>query len=170
MRSQSPVIILSVAFRKAPSTWRRPFDGVEVWAVGRTEHHCRADSLDQFPCCRSFVAGQIIEDDNVTWFQCWNQYLSDIRIEPLTLDGAIDDNWSDHSYATKPRNQCGRLAMIVRKCVSSARQHPRLNKKSTFEIAISAVAFVYLGKKIVNVLMSLKCELWYQRALSQGSA
>lgn len=92
------------------------FDGVEVRTIWRQEHQPRTGGLDQRLRRWSFVTGQIIEDDDVTGFQCRDKHLTDIGLEPRAIDRPIDDQRRDHSGVAQACDQRRRLAMTVRDC------------------------------------------------------
>lgn len=91
-------------------------DGVEIRTVWRQEHQPRTGGLDQRLCRRAFVAGKVVEDDDVTWFQCRDKHLADIGLEPRAIDRPIDDQRRNHSGVAQARDQRRRLAVTVRDC------------------------------------------------------
>ena len=60
-------------------------DRVQVWAVGRQEEEFCASVADGFAHGLAFVAAEIVQDDDIAWFQGWNQELLDIgrKLRPL---------------------------------------------------------------------------------------
>ena len=61
-------------------------DGIEVWAVGRQEEEMRTDIANCIACRLSFMASQIVEDDDVTGLECRDQTL----LAPCGKSDAID--------------------------------------------------------------------------------
>ena len=65
-------------------------DRVEIGAVGRQEEHPRADSADHETDGGPLVRAEIVEHDDVAFFQGWDENLLDIGGEALAIDGAVD--------------------------------------------------------------------------------
>ena len=65
-------------------------DRVEIGAIGRQKEHARAGGADHGTDACSPVGSEIVEDDDVAFFQGWDENLLDIGGETLAVDGAVD--------------------------------------------------------------------------------
>lgn len=66
-------------------------DGIEVWTVWRQEKEMCADIPDRVSGRLSFVAPEIVEDDDIASLQSWDQALPDPCGKGDAVDGAIED-------------------------------------------------------------------------------
>jgi hypothetical protein len=66
-------------------------DRIEVGRVGRQVPEPGAGGLDRLPDSRRLVGAEIVEDDDVAWFQDWNELLFDIGAEALAVDRPVED-------------------------------------------------------------------------------
>jgi hypothetical protein len=64
------------------------FDGIEVGAIGREEQEPCAAFLEDGGDLLALVAGEVVEDDDVTRLQCRSQLL---RLEDLAVHRPVDD-------------------------------------------------------------------------------
>jgi hypothetical protein len=79
------------------------FDWVEIWAVGRKEQQPCASCSDRGPDVGLLVAGQVVEDDDVTW----PQRRTVLLLDPLGKACAID--WLiEHERRVDPVTAQGR--------------------------------------------------------------
>jgi len=81
--------------------------------VGR---YVETGGLDQRFGRRSFVAGKVVENDDVTRFQGRDKHLADIGLEPRAINRPIDDQRRNRSGVAQTGDQRRRLAMTVRDC------------------------------------------------------
>jgi hypothetical protein len=68
-------------------------DGIEIGAVGRQEENSCAGGADQAADARALMGAEVVEDDDVAFFECWDESLLDISDETLAVDGALDNEW-----------------------------------------------------------------------------
>jgi hypothetical protein len=68
-------------------------DRIQVRAVGRQKHQMRARVTDHVTHCLSLVAAKIIQHDDVSWFQGFEKFVSDISLEGLAVDWPIEHSW-----------------------------------------------------------------------------
>ena len=73
------------------------FDGVEVRAVGREVIEFGTCRLNELTDPLTFVAGEVVHDDDVAWAQFWYEDLLDISLEGVTVDGAV--HMREHAVA-----------------------------------------------------------------------
>jgi hypothetical protein len=74
-------------------------------AAGRCFHaHC----LDHCGRPRSY-GSEIVEDDDVAFFEGWDESLLDIGDETLAIDGAVDNEWRIDPIAPQRRDEGQRL-------------------------------------------------------------
>ena len=66
------------------------FDWIEIWAVGWQEQEMRADCTDRTFGGFAFMGAKIVEDDNVTSYQCRHEYLAHIGREDIAIDRPVD--------------------------------------------------------------------------------
>ena len=66
-------------------------DRVQVRAVGRQEEQVRAGLTDGAASSLSFMAAEIVEDDDVALGERGGEHLLGIERKELTVDGAVDD-------------------------------------------------------------------------------
>lgn len=71
------------------------FDRIQVRAVGRQIAHFRSDGTDQLAGGGALVAGEIVEDDQISRPQPRDQYLGDERFEHVRVHGAVHDGWRE---------------------------------------------------------------------------
>ena len=62
-------------------------DGIEIGAVGRQEENSCAGGADQAADARALMGAEVVEDDDVAFFECWDESLLDISDETLAVDG-----------------------------------------------------------------------------------
>ena len=141
------------------------FDGIEVWAIGRQEHQPGAGIFDQRPGRGTFMAGQIVHDDDVAGVEGRNKDLLDISFEPGAVDRSVQNHGRHHAAQTQPCDKRRRFAMPVREphaqplafCTSSVgarhvRRRPgfinedqplRIEIELVFEPAVAALQYVW---------------------------
>ena len=90
------------------------FDRIEVGAVRRQIDQIRLARFNQFSNTNTFVAGEVVHDDNVARFELSNQHLFDECFEDVTVDGPIDHGGTPYSLDVQCRDQCGGLPVPVR--------------------------------------------------------
>ena len=67
------------------------FDWIEVRTVGRQEQEPRADTADGCTHSRSFVARQIVHDDDIAGRQRRHEALLDVIDKSLSVDRLVED-------------------------------------------------------------------------------
>lgn len=90
------------------------FDWVEIWAVGRKEQQPCASGPDRGPDSRLFVAGQIVEDDDVTWPQRRTELLLDPLSKACAIDRLIEHEGRVDPIAAQGGDEGHRLPMAIR--------------------------------------------------------
>jgi len=65
-------------------------DRIEVWAVGRQEEELGAGGANGAAYRLAFVAAEIVDDDDIAGFECWNKNLFDVSQEAFAVDRPID--------------------------------------------------------------------------------
>ena len=65
------------------------------------------------------VAAEVVEDDDVSWLECWAQELFDPGQEQFTVHGPVDDHGSGQSVAAQASNK-GRRLPIAEGCRTDA--------------------------------------------------
>ena len=65
-------------------------DRIQVRAVGRQKHQMRARVTDHVTHGLSLVAAKIIQNDDVSRFQGFEKFVSDISLEGLAVDRPIE--------------------------------------------------------------------------------
>lgn len=89
-------------------------DWIEVGTVWRQEEEVRADIPDRISGGFSFVASQIVEDDDIAGFQSWHQALPDPCCKGDAIDGAIEDEGGNDAVAAQTGQKGQRLPVTVR--------------------------------------------------------
>src|SRR5258708_3020757 len=69
-------------------------DRVQVGRIFRQKEELCANRADECPHDFTFVAAEIVHDDDVTGLQGREQNLLDVNCEALTVDRAIEDPWA----------------------------------------------------------------------------
>ena len=67
------------------------FDGIEVGAVGGQKHEPSAALADGLFGGLAFVGGQIVQDDDVAFLQCWDELGAHIGLEDRPIHRRVDD-------------------------------------------------------------------------------
>ncbi len=60
------------------------------------------------------MAGEVVHNYDVAWAEGREQNLSDIGLEPVAVDRAVEHHRRDHAIEPKARHERRRLAMAVR--------------------------------------------------------
>ena len=68
-------------------------DRVEIGAIGREKEEPCTDGPDRGADGLTFVAAEIVENDDVPWLQRGDEDLLDIEAEQLAVDRTIDNLW-----------------------------------------------------------------------------
>lgn len=66
-------------------------DRIEIWTVGRQEEEPGSGGSDRLAHGLALVAAEIVDDDNVSGFECRHQELFDISPEAFAVDRPVDD-------------------------------------------------------------------------------
>ena len=74
-------------------------DGVEIGAIGRQEEEPRAPFLENGLGLLALVAGEVVEDDDITGLERWRQLGLHIGLEGLPVHRPVDDPWRRQSIA-----------------------------------------------------------------------
>src|SRR5258707_3098032 len=101
-------------------------DRVQVGRIFRQKEELCANRADECPHDFTFVAAEIVHDDDVTGLQGREQNLLDVNCEALTVDRAIENPWGlDPIVAQCGQEGCG-LPMAVRDfgCEPGAARRP----------------------------------------------
>lgn len=77
------------------------FDRVEIRAVWRQKEEPCSSRLEDRLGFFAFMAGQIIEDDDIARFESWRELCLDVGLEDLAVHGAIDDPGRRQSIASQ---------------------------------------------------------------------
>lgn len=88
-------------------------DGIEIGAIRRQEEQMGPGLADGLAGGLSFVASQIIEDNDVTGLQGWCQGLLHPGGEGRSIDGAIEDQGSDDPVMAQARQKGQSFPMAV---------------------------------------------------------
>lgn len=88
-------------------------DGIEVWTVWRQEKEMRADIPDRVSGRFSFVAPEVVEDDDIASLQSWDQALLNPCGKGDAIDGAIEDEGGNDAVATQAGQKRQRLPMTM---------------------------------------------------------
>lgn len=90
------------------------FDGVEVRAVRRQEEKVSAHFSDRLSCRLAFMRAEIVEDDDVAWFQRRREHLLDIGGEEFAVDRPVDHAGSIDPVMPQSRDEGERLPVAIR--------------------------------------------------------
>lgn len=90
------------------------FDWVEIWAVGRKEQQPCTSGPDRGPDSRLFVAGQIVEDDDVTWPQRRTELLLDPLGKACAIDWLIEHEGRVDPVAAERGDEGHRFPVAIR--------------------------------------------------------
>jgi len=85
---------------------------IEVRTIGRKIKKLCARRLDDCADGGSFVAGQIIHDDDVSGRQFWRENFLDVKFERVAIDWSVENEGSDDAAGPKPRHDCRRFPMM----------------------------------------------------------
>ncbi len=88
-------------------------DRIEIGAVRRQEEQMGSCLSDGLACLLSFVASEIIKDNDVTGLQSWCQGLLDPGGEGRSIDGAIEHQGSDDPVMAQARQKGQSFPMAV---------------------------------------------------------
>ena len=115
MRLHVVSTVRSSAFRtSALSFANNHLDGIKVRTIGRQEEEVRSGIADRVAGGLAFVASQIVQNDDVTSFQGWNQALLHPRGECTAVDGAIEHKGGDDAVAAQTGQKGQRLPVTMR--------------------------------------------------------
>ena len=89
------------------------FDWVEIWAVGRKEQQPCASGPDRCSDSRLFVAGEVVEDDDVTWPQRRTELLLDPLGKACAIDRLIEHEGRVDPVAAQGGDEGHRLPMAI---------------------------------------------------------
>jgi len=76
-------------------------DRIEVRAIGRREEEPCTPGLEDGRGFLAFMAGEIVEDDDVAGIEGGSELRFDIGFESRTVHGAVDDPWRGQSVAAQ---------------------------------------------------------------------
>jgi hypothetical protein len=80
-------------------------DGVQVGAVGWQGQEPCADVAEHFGGLWRFMAGEVVEDDDVAFAQRRDQLGLDVKVEQFAVDRAVDDPWRVQSVVPEGGNE-----------------------------------------------------------------
>lgn len=89
------------------------FDRVEVGAVRRQIQKARADRFDHGAHLGSFVAGEVVHDDDIAWLERRDEDAGDVGLEGVAIDRSVEDEGSNHSVGRETSHERGRLRVSV---------------------------------------------------------
>lgn len=90
------------------------FDRIEVRAVRGQIPHAGTNCFDGLADPGDFVAGEIVEDDRVAWFESWREDLLNIGAEAFAVHRPVEDTRSGQAVVSQRRNERDRLPMAAR--------------------------------------------------------
>ena len=88
-------------------------DRVQVRRVGRQIQQYRAGLPDGFLHSTDLVAAEIVQDDDVTWLQCWNQHATCIGQKHRAIHRPIGDHGGDQAVLAEATHEGCRLPVTV---------------------------------------------------------
>jgi len=92
----------------------RLLDRIEVRAVSRQITHSCACGFNGLANADDFVAGEIVEDDHVTWLKSWREHLLDIGAKALAIHWPVENAGSGQAAGSQRRNEGDRLPVAAR--------------------------------------------------------
>lgn len=81
------------------------FDRVEIRTVGRQEQQPGADCLHSLAGNGSFMGGQIVQNDDVSRRQGWNEHLAGIGGKPFAGHWAVQHHRCCHAGEAQPADE-----------------------------------------------------------------
>lgn len=81
------------------------FNGIEVGAIGRQEQEPCALRPDRFFGPLTFMAGEVVEDNDVAWLEDRHELGFDIGLEDYPVHWGIDDPGGDEAVAFEARHE-----------------------------------------------------------------
>jgi len=96
------------------------FDRIEVGTVGRQEEKSGADRADGPAHRMTFVAAEIVHDDNVAGLERRHEELLDIGFEAFAVDWSIKDARCVDAVVPQGGQECECLPMPVRRLPTQA--------------------------------------------------
>jgi hypothetical protein len=90
-------------------------DGVEVGTVFREEEELGAGGADGAPHGLSFVAAEIVDDDDIARLERRDEDLLDIGEEAVAVDRPVDDAWSGDAIAAERGEEGQRASPALRR-------------------------------------------------------
>jgi hypothetical protein len=109
-------------------------------AGGRKEHEAGACCLNRLADAGMLVAGQVVHDHHVAACGIGHEDLSNMGLEPVAVDRAVEHHRCDHAGHAQGGDRHGRLAMAVRVV------HPQLLAPAA-AAAAAAVAVRHVGRR-----------------------
>ncbi len=130
------------------------FDWVEIGTVGRKEQQPCASGPDRGPDSGLFVAGQIVEDDDVTWPQRRAELLLDPLGKACAIDWLIEHERRVDPVAAQGGDEGHRLPMAIRhlgvESLADRSPAPQRGHVGPFDCPPAAVAQDRLGPSFVH--------------------
>jgi hypothetical protein len=80
-------------------------DRIEVWGIRRQVEQLGASGFDRLADARSFVAAEVVHDDDVAWLQLGRQHLLDISLEGDAVDRPIENQGCHHPCRAQAGNE-----------------------------------------------------------------
>lgn len=111
----------------------------------------RAGALDQLARGDALVAGEVVHDDDVSWLERWRENVADVGLEPVAVDGAVQDHGGDHAAEPQARDQRGGLSVAV------GEAHPQPGAARTPPVAAGHVG---CRPGLVDEDQALGVEVW----------
>lgn len=102
---RSSMVLTALARRWALSFAKAISNGIEVRAIGRQEQEPCALRPDRFFGPLTFMAGEVVEDDDVAWLEGGRELGFDIGLEDHAVHWGINNPEGDEAFALKARHE-----------------------------------------------------------------
>ena len=89
------------------------FDRIEIGTVGRQVEDGSAAGVDCLTHADDLVAGEIVQDDDITWPQYGCEHLLDIGEEGGTIDRAVEHEGRNETVTAQTAEEGGGVPMTV---------------------------------------------------------
>jgi hypothetical protein len=89
------------------------FDGIEVGAIGREEEEPCATFLEDGGGLLALVAGEVVEDDDVTRLQCRGQLRLYVRLGDLAVHRPVDEPRRGQTIAPYAATLCAIRTLVL---------------------------------------------------------
>lgn len=89
-------------------------DRIEVGAIGGQEDETRAGVADRLSYGSAFMAAEIVENDDIAFFQSRHEHVGDVTTERFAVDRAVQDEGSIDPVVAKRGEEGHGLPMAMR--------------------------------------------------------